>query len=443
MNKKEDFIIMKGLVWLSIPTILEQLLSTLLQYVDTAMVGRLGEKATAAVSVTTTISWLVGSMASAVSVAVVAMIAKAIGAKQLEKAKIISKQAVIITLIVGIVLGAVSVALSPFIPIWMGAEKSVRANATIYFVIISTPLVFRCASSVLGAAIRATQNTKTPMIITTCSNVINVLFNIVFIYWLGLGVMGAAISTAISYITGGIAMFIMFRKNKYFDWPIKELRLDRGVLNEVTKLGMPVLLTNITSCLGYVFFAGMVSGLGTTIFAAHSIAVTAETCFYIPGYGIRTATSSMIGLAYGEKDRNKFEVICKISIIFTVILMCLNGLILYKVAYPLMSVFTSSQNVARIGADMLKLVAFSEPFFGLMVVSEGIMYGLGKTGYAFWVETGCMWGIRIMFTFLCVKMWNMGLTEVWYCMIADNVCKAILLTIPVVSRRLRLKMIDN
>ena len=79
---------------------------------------------------------------------------------------------------------------------------------------------------------------------------------------------------------------------------------------------------------------------------------------------------------------------------------------------------------------MLQLVALSEPFFGLMVVLEGVFYGLGRTRYAFLVETIGMWGVRILFTFLCVQAWGLGLREVWYCMIADNVCKAILLLAP-------------
>lgn len=69
-------------------------------------------------------------------------------------------------------------------------------------------------------------------------------------------------------------------------------------------------------------------------------------------------------------------------------------------------------------------------FFGLMIVLEGIFYGMGRTRYAFLSETGSMWGIRILFTFLCVTVWKLDLRAVWYCMIADNVCKALLFTLP-------------
>ena len=194
---------------------------------------------------------------------------------------------------------------------------------------------------------------------------------------------------------------------------------------------------DIASCFGYVVFAGLVSGMGTTIFAAHSIAVTAETIFYISGYGLRTATSTLIGISLGEEDEKQMEAVASVSVKLTMILMCVSGVILFFVARPLMGLLTESSRVVEIGAGMLRIVAFSEPFYGLMIVTEGIFYGLGKTKYAFYVETFCMWGIRILFTFFCVKIWHFGLETVWYCMIADNVCKAVLFSVPLVVKRKR------
>ena len=191
------------------------------------------------------------------------------------------------------------------------------------------------------------------------------------------------------------------------------------------------------SCLGYVVFASLVSGMGTTVFAAHSIAVTAETIFYVPGYGLRTATSALIGTARGEKDDEKIAAVGKLSVLLTLGIMCVSGVILYIGAYPLMSLFTPSTAVVELGGEMLRIVALSEPFFGLMIVLEGIFYGLGRTRYAFGVETFGMWGVRIFSTFLCVRVWGLGLRAVWYCMIADNICKAVLFAVPFLAAWIR------
>lgn len=422
--------ILRTLIALSIPTLLEEMLRTLLQYVDTAMVGRLGEQATAAVSVTTTITWLVNSISFAASVAVLAMISKAVGSGNEELVRKIAQQALLLTAVFGVVTGGVSIILSPYIPVWMGAEEAVRRPASVYFTIVSIPMLFRSATIILGAAIRGTKDTKTPMLINVGSNLLNAVLNYFLIYTAGLGVAGAAIASAISYTLAGMLMFTAYRRNRLLRWEWSSFGIEKDLLRECTGIGVPVLGTNMASCLGYVVFAGLVSGMGTTVFAAHSIAVTAETMFYIPGYGLRTATSTLVGISLGENNERKLQAVSRLSILMTVGMMCISGVILYLVSYPLMCLFTPVPVVAGLGAEMLKLVAFSEPFFGLMVVLEGIYYGMGRTRYAFLAETGSMWGIRILFTFLCVTVWKLDLRAVWYCMIADNVCKALLFTLP-------------
>ena len=427
----------KILIKLAIPTVLEEIFSTLLQYVDTAMVGKLGENATAAVSVTTTITWLIHCFPGAVSIAALSMISQAYGSGDKDQIKRTSNQLTMLVIYMGVVIGGISLMLSPFIPVWMGADVSIQHQASVYFAIISIPMMFRCASRVFGSAIRATKDTKTPMAIGMGENILNVVLNYLFIYVLGLGVNGAAIASAISYSVGGLLMYYFFRNNAVLDAKEIAFKPDFDILRRAAKVAVPVMGTSLTSCAGYVVFASLVTGMGNTIFAAHSIAVTAETIFYIPGYGLRTATATLIGISIGENNQRKFDLISKISIVVTVGVMVISGGILYFISYPLMCFFTSSENVAVIGAEMLQLVAFSEPFFGLMIVTEGIFYGMGKTKYPFVIETFCMWGIRILATYICVRILGLGLREVWYCMIADNVGKALMLFIPFLSKKRR------
>ncbi|MCM1308410.1 MAG: MATE family efflux transporter [Butyrivibrio sp.] len=429
--------ILKTLIFMSIPTIAEEVLATLLQYVDTAMVGHLGERATAAVSVTATVTWLVNSVPSSVGIGALALISKAYGARDSALMKRLSQQVFLMTGVCGVLIGGVSMALSPFIPIWMGAEAEIQREAARYFFIISAPMLFRSASAIFGAAIRATKDTRTPMTVNLAANAVNAGLNYLLIYVLGLGVTGAALASAVSYTLAGLLMFVVYRRSAYLGWRFKEWRADKGLIAECARVSLPVLGTGVVSCFGYVVFARLVAGMGTTVFAAHSIAVTAETIFYIPGYGLRTATSALVGIARGEGDRQKLSDISRLSVFVTMGMMVASGVILFWVAYPLMRLMTNSPNAAALGARMLRLVAFSEPFFGLMIVGEGILYGLGRTKYAFVIESLGMWGVRIFMTFLCINLWNADLRGVWYCMIADNVFKAVMLILPLAigSRR--------
>ena len=434
---------LEALLFLSLPTIVEEILATLLQYVDTAMVGQLGEQATASVSITTNVTWLVNSVPGAIGTAMLVLISKAAGSGNKKQVQKLAQQALFLAVVSGLILSVLSISLSPYIPRWMGAEEAIQGEASRYFFIISLPLIFRSSSTILGAALRAVQNTKTPMVISVAANGLNIILNYFLIYTLGLGVTGAAIASAISYVLSGTLMFAACRRNDQLRWEWRAFSLDRRLMKECAVVGTPVLGTSVVSCLGYVVFASLVSGMGTTVFAAHSIAVTAETIFYVPGYGLRSAASTLIGNARGEKNIEKLRSVGALCVLLTVAVMCVSGLVLFWGARPLMQLFSPVPEVVSLGAEMLRLVALSEPFFGLMVVLEGIFYGLGRTRYAFVVETVGMWAVRILLTFLCVRYWNLGLRAVWYCMIADNVCKALLFILPFVWKKSQKRLLES
>lgn len=417
-------------VTVALPSMLEQIMSVLMQYVDTAMVGHLGAEATAAVSTSTTITWLVGSMPYAFGVAAMTLIAQAIGAGEEHEIKKIAKESLLFALGVGAVIEVICLALSPFVAQWMGAEEGIRPAATRYFVWISIPIIFKSIQYILASAIRATKDTKTPMIISLIINGLNLVLDYIFIYMLGLGVDGAAMATCISAAMGGILTLIVFFKNPILSFTGSIFKTDKAITERIWKLSLPVLLINIASTSGYVVFAGLVSHMGTIIFAAHSIAVGAEELFYIGGYGFKSAANTMVGISYGENDREKYHAVCVSSIVCTLAVMTLSGILLFIFAESLMGFFTTDAGVVALGTTVLKMVAFSEPFFGMYIISEGIYYGLGRTKYPFVIEFGGMWLVRILSTYIAIHYFGVGLVGVWCCMIADNIIKAILLTAP-------------
>ena len=424
----------KNIFWtvvtVAVPSMLEQILSVLMQYVDTAMVGRLGADATAAVSTSTTITWLVGSMPYAFGVAAMTLIAQAIGSGEDHLIKKIAKESLLFAIGVGVIIEIICLAVSPFVAIWMGADESIRPAATRYFVWISIPIVFKSIQYILSSAIRATKDTKTPMIISILINGINLVLDYIFIYVFKLGVDGAAMATCISAALGGIMTLVVFFKNPILSFKGNIFEADREITGKIWKLSLPVLLINIASTSGYVVFAGLVSHMGTIIFAAHSIAVGAEELFYIGGYGFKSAANTMVGISYGEQNHDKYHAVCVSSVLCTVLVMTLSGAILFFAAEPLMGFFTKDAGVIALGTIVLKMVAFSEPFFGMYIISEGIYYGLGKTKYPFIIEFGGMWIVRILSTYIGIHFFGFGLAEVWGCMIADNILKAILLSVP-------------
>ena len=303
-KNKAVFIAFLTLAW---PTVLEELLSTVIQYIDTAMVGRLGPTATATVSLSSTYNWLINSIIYAFGIGFLSYIARAIGAKDEKKVHAAAGQALLVAVVLGVLLTGITMAMAPKMPLWMGAEPAIRRNASIYFMLINAPLLFRSAIIIFGSVIRSTGDTRTPMMVNILVNVINTGLNYVFIYLLAFGAIGAGIATLISYIVGGVLMTIMFCRNQTLGVRIQNMRLEKAVLWGCLSVGIPVMFTQIVSCSGYVVATSFVSSMATTVYAAHSIAITAETIFYIPGYGMQTAAATLAGNAYGAGDKEKMK----------------------------------------------------------------------------------------------------------------------------------------
>ena len=130
LGKKRIFAwsLLPAVLSLAWPTMLEQLLQTAVQYIDTAMVGSLGTQATAAVGSTATVGWLVGSSTYAFGVGFLAYISQALGAGDDSRAKKAAGQSVLAVLVVGLFFTVVTLSLSPLVPVWMQVDPSIRLS---------------------------------------------------------------------------------------------------------------------------------------------------------------------------------------------------------------------------------------------------------------------------------------------------------------------------
>ena len=444
-EKKKGRLSMLAVIFaLAWPTMLEQLMQTAVQYVDTAMVGSLGTEATAAVGATSTVNWLVGSTISAIGVGFLAYISQAFGAGDKKKGVGAVGQALLSVLVVGSLFTVLTVALSGQIPVWMQVDPAIRELASKYFLIIYAPMLFRTASIILGTVLRAVGDTKTPMRVGVVVNLINVVLNFFLIYetrrinlfglemtmpGAGLGITGAALASAASFVFGGIAIFLTLWRHPVISPKGQSLKPDMAVLRPCMKVAFPNMLQRFGTSLGYVAFASMINALGGVATAAHTIANTVESAFYIPGYGMQTAAATLAGNAYGAKDKERLRSLGRTMLPLEVILMILSGGLLFLFAPNLMGLFSKDAEVIRLGTAVLRMVAVSEPFYGVPIIIEGMMQGVGKTVTPFVFNIVGMWGVRIVGTWIMTTFFGGGLVSAWACMIAHNLLLCLLFSI--------------
>ena len=443
-NKIFDFSLLPTVLALAWPTMLEQLMGTAVQYVDTAMVGSLGTAATAAVGSTTTVNWLIGSTVSALGVGFLSGISQAWGAGQKERAKRVAAQSVLAVLAAGLFFTALALGLSRQVPVWMQVAPSIRSLASRYFFILYTPMLFRTSNVVFGTVLRAAGDTKTPMRVGIGVNLINVILNYLLIYeprtirvlglsmgmWgAGWGVTGAAVASAASIVFGGVAISAAFFHHKEISPLGVSIRPDREILLPCLRIAFPNMLQRFGTSLGYVAFAAMINSLGEISTAAHTIANTVESAFYVPGYGMMTAAATLTGNAIGAGDARRLREQARLIFFIEVSLMIVSGGLLFAFAPTMVGLFSADAMVISLGSIVLRMVACSEPFYGVSIVIEGMMMGAGKTAASFLFSIIGMWGVRIVGTFICTQLLGLGLVSAWACMIAHNMLLFILFVI--------------
>ena len=434
-KQRWNWALLPAILSLAWPTMLEQLLQTSVQYIDTAMVGALGTAATAAVGSTGTLNWLINGTIAALGVGFLAFISQASGAGDEKRISKAAAQIVLAVLVCGSMFTALTLGLSGVIPAWMQVEKDIQSLASRYFFILYLPMLPRTASILFGTALRAVGDTKTPMRISLGMNVANVILNFFLIFptrtvmvlgqaitlpGAGLEVEGAAIASAISFLLGGVGMTFAFWNHKVLRPGKEKIYPDWQVLKPCLKVAFPNMLQRFGTSLGYVVFATMINALGETATAAHTIANTVESAFYIPGYGMQTAAATLTGNAYGAKDQKRMRELPPVFLMLELGLMSLSGGLLFAFAPNLVGIFSKEQAVILLGATVLRMVAVTEPFYGVGIIIQGLLQGVGDTKTPFVFDLCTMWGVRIVGTLLCTVFLHLGLISAWACMIGHN-----------------------
>ena len=416
------------------PAIIEQIMLTLVQYVDTAMVGTLGSEATAAVGLTSSTTWLFNGLFNAASVGFSVQVAQHLGAGRREEAQKVTWQGLRFVGLFSISMGAIGFVLSFFLPAMLGADPAIRGNASLYFRIMSCAMPFTLASNMFSAIIRCSGDTRTPMILNLMINVLNVILNTLFIYsprtvtlfgnsffvWgAGLGVGGAAFASALSTATVAcLFILVIFRKKSPVQISLRHrYSFDKACLLTTWRLGLPVALERATMSIAQIVITSIITGIGTVAVAANHLAVTAESISYLPASGVAVAGTTLVGQAIGGGRKDLARRFARTVSWMGVVIMTFGGAILFFFAPQLIRIFSTDPEVIDLGSRVLRIVAFAEPMFGASIVASGCLRGAGDSRGPFIISLCTMWGVRITLSFLLAG--QLGLIGVWLAMAAE------------------------
>ncbi len=413
------------------PAFVELVMSTLFGMVDMIMVGQLSSAAITSVGLTNQPFMLLLAVFSAVNIGTTTLVAWNVGANNIKKASLVTRQIIMVNAILGIILSLIGVAFASQTVVFMGAKADTIKDATIYFQIVSSGLVFQAVTMGITAALRGAGETKIPMFYNIGSNMLNVFGNYIFIYGkLGfpkMGVAGAALSTTISrFVACVIGLFVVFTLDKsIISMKFRgNYKFDRSIIKEVFSIGLPSALEQFVLQSGLMLFARTVSSLGTLAFAAHQIGLNICGLAYSPSMAFGIAATTLVGQSLGANDEEKAKKYADMIHHMAVVVACAMGLMFILFSFQLARLYTKDLTVAAMSAVILKIMALSQPGQSTQLSLAGALRGAGDTMYPLYASIFGIWIFRVFLAYIFVAVFHWGIIGAWAAFVLDQYTRA-------------------
>jgi len=418
-------------VRLSLPAMLAQVSSVVMQYIDASMVGRLGAADSASIGLVLTSTWLFGGVCMAACLGFTVQAAQAVGAREDSRARRIMHHGLGAAFLFSLALTLLALCISSSLPRWLGGAPEICTGASRYFLIYMLGLPAFQLSALAGGMLQASGNMRVPSILNVLTCALDVVFNALLIFptgtytvlgvsvtlpGAGMGIAGAALGTTLAEVVTALLMlaFLLLRS--------PEMKLRRGepwgftpsILKKALRIAAPVGFEQVVMCGAQVMATRIVSPLGTIAIAANSFAVTAESLCYMPGYGIAAAATALIGQSIGARRGDLARRLGWISTGLGMAVMTCTGVLMYAAAPFMIGLLSPVESIRQLGTEVLRIEAFAEPLFAASIVCTGAFRGAGDTLAPSCMNFFSMWGVRLpLAAFLAPRV---GLRGVWIAM---------------------------
>ena len=422
------------IVSLSIPSILAQISATVMFFIDASMVGHLGAKATAAIGLVETTTWLLGGLASAANMGFSVQVAHFIGANDFKAARRVLRQSLVCCFLWSLMLSLASIAVHSYLPYWLGGSEEIAHDASLYFMIIGVCGIFFQMEGLAGSMLKCSGNMKIPSALNIMMCVLDVVFNYFFIYVLNMGVMGAALGTGVAELITALLMlyFLLWRskmlhlvnRDEEDDANDRSFRPTSDIVQTAFKIGAPMGFQHMLMGGAQVVSTIIVAPLGTIAIAANSLAITVESLCYMPGYGIAEAATTLVGQSIGAGQRLLTKSFAYMSVALGIGVMTLMGILMWVFAPEMMTLMSPVEEIIAQGTGILRIEAWAEPMFAAAIVCNGVFIGAADTLKPAIMSLTSMWCVRLTLAAYLAR--DYGLRGVWTAMAIELTFRGLL-----------------
>lgn len=415
------------IVGLSIPSMLAQISTVMMFFIDASMVGHLGAEASASIGLIESTTWLIGSLLSAAATGFSVQVAHFIGANDFVKARQVFRHALICGLLFSVCLALIGVAIHLPLPYWLGGGSDIADNSSRYFLIYALALPFIFLYHTSEMMLKSAGNMHTPSVMAILVCICDVVFNYLFIYIFKMGVVGAAYGTALAYICISLPnLWLAACQNKILNLRQDAARFHwvKEYVRNACKISIPIAIQNILMSGAQIVSTMIVAPLGNIAIAAHSFAITAESLCYMPGYGIGDAATTLVGQTHGANRMDLCKNFAYMTVGLGMAVMALMGVVMYVFAPEMIGLLSPVESIQELGTTCLRIEAFAEPFFAASIVTYSVCVGAGDTFKPAVINLSTMWFVRLTLAYGLSK--GYGLEGVWIAMAVELTFRGIL-----------------
>lgn len=417
---------------LGIPAILAQLAAVAMQYIDAVMVGALGATATASVGIVISSTWIAIGLVHAVAMGFSVQVAHALGAENHLLARTVFRKGALSCLLFSGVLSILCTQLSTPLPRLLGAQESLWNGASSYFFIYACSLPAVQLRIFSGAILQCSGDTKTPSFLNALLCLFDIVLNFFLIFpghtfTIGtlsiglpgthLGVVGAALGTALSEGIIAVAMFGKVIRLPSFRTKASLAAPSQTVMKTAVKISVPMAVESVAKEGAHLLLTGLIAPLGAVALAANTLAFTIEQLCYLPGLGLSIAATTLVGQALGAGQKDLALRFARLSILCGVFMVTTVASMLYGFAPTMFSFFTRDSAVQDLGVRILRIVLMTEPLIAVSVVTVGALRGAKDTLSPCLIVLLCKWGIVLPLSIFWVK--DHGVVGIWTAMAVE------------------------
>ncbi len=405
----------KLLILFAIPMMIGNIFQQFYNLVDSIVVGQLvGGDALGAIGTTSSITFLFFALCNGIGSGGGIITSQYFGRGDIKRVKSCIVNTAYIMLVFPILVGGVAFFLSEPLLLLLNTPEGMMGDALIYIRVMCIGLVFVSLYNYVSSMLRALGDSKTPLYFLIFACILNTILDIIFVKYLNMAVLGAAVATLISqFVSGALCLIYAVKRNPYFQLKREDFRFNGDVVKDAVRLGVPLSLQFSMIAISCMALQRVVNSFGDVAVSAFTATSRIEQVIHQPYQTLGAALATYSGQNYGARKTERlvegYRKSLLIMLIFTILMMP----ILQIFGEQITGLFVKEKDVIEMGAEAIRITSWFYIFLGVIYVVRGVLNGVGDAFFALFngvIEVIGRFTVPVLLTMIPV----IGLWGIWW-----------------------------